>query len=356
MVKKSVLDRFVKLGGYNIVKRKQGKWKNISLASKRTGISRPTIYEILEKHPKPPSKVMPKYVEEFKESEAYRQLKAEYGKKDFWKDIVTVIREGWLFLSKKDPISWIEQDFRKIWEKWHDPKYKLIQPHKGLQYRRLMTILPEGTKYLRKFKTPTAKPRKTHWYLEEPEIIAVINIIERVDLLILFLFGIFTGSRISGILSLKPENINWLRNTLFIYETKIERQVTKYLGKSFMVFLDRYIRDFHIKPKQRCFPLADHTYYLLLIEAGKKAGIQKTTSTHILKHTFAQQCREHGVPAEVVVQQAHTELRTLEKWYSFAKEEKIRKHMQGEKWNPEPFNVFADRIVAHATRRYEQIS
>jgi len=72
-MKKTTLEQFVKLGGYEIVKKKRnGKWKNISKASKRTGLARPTIYELLEKYPDPPSKTVPKYVEEFENSEGYR--------------------------------------------------------------------------------------------------------------------------------------------------------------------------------------------------------------------------------------------------------------------------------------------
>jgi len=53
MVKESVLDQFVRLGGYDIVQRKEGKWKNITEASRKTGLSRPTIYRLLVEHPEP---------------------------------------------------------------------------------------------------------------------------------------------------------------------------------------------------------------------------------------------------------------------------------------------------------------
>lgn len=356
MVKKSVLDRFVKLGGYNIVKLKKGKWKNISLASKRTGISRPTIYTILKKYPEAPSKVMPKYVEEFKETEGYRQLKQKYGKRDFWKNLIRVIREGWLFLQKKDPITWINKDFSKLWEEWHDPTVDTIRKDRGLEYRRLMTILPEGTKYREQFKTKMPKPAKAYWYLTEPEIFSLIDVIDRADLLTFFIFGLHTGSRRSAVVTATPEKMDFLKWKAIVHEKKVKKDVAKYLTESFMKFLDRYIRDFNIKPTQRLFPLDAETYNQMLKVYGKKAGIRKVVTTHILKHTYVQQSHEHGVPAEVVVQQSGTELRTLQKWYSFVKEEKIQKHMQGKEWNPEPFTDFIDRIVAHATRRYEQIS
>ncbi|MFX0201202.1 MAG: hypothetical protein ACFFCW_34220 [Candidatus Hodarchaeota archaeon] len=61
VVKKTILDRFVKLGGYETVRRNGNrKWRGILGASKRTGLSRPTIYAILEKYPEPPNKTVPK--------------------------------------------------------------------------------------------------------------------------------------------------------------------------------------------------------------------------------------------------------------------------------------------------------
>jgi len=119
VVKKTVLDKFVKLGGYEIVKRKRsGKWKNVSEAAKRTRLSRPTIYAILADYPEPPSKTKPKYVEEFEESEGYKLLKERYEKRvssTTFSERVSHIMTAWKRLDKKDPISWTEEDYRKIW-------------------------------------------------------------------------------------------------------------------------------------------------------------------------------------------------------------------------------------------------
>ena len=54
MVRKSLLDKFTRLGGYQIVeKTEDGKWKNIAEASRKTGISRPAIGRLLSEHPEP---------------------------------------------------------------------------------------------------------------------------------------------------------------------------------------------------------------------------------------------------------------------------------------------------------------
>jgi hypothetical protein len=57
MVRKSLLDKFIRLGGYQIVKKTEdGKWKNTAEASRKTGISRPAISRLLGEHPEPPIK------------------------------------------------------------------------------------------------------------------------------------------------------------------------------------------------------------------------------------------------------------------------------------------------------------
>ena len=82
-VQECKLDMFVRLGGYEIVNRikrgkRKGRWRNISKASRRTGISRPTIYKILGEYPEKPSKVKPKYVDKVEESEGYKRFAQKY--------------------------------------------------------------------------------------------------------------------------------------------------------------------------------------------------------------------------------------------------------------------------------------
>ena len=56
MIKRSTLDQFTELGGYDVVKKtKDGRWKNVIEASRKTGISRQTIHRLLQEYPEPPS-------------------------------------------------------------------------------------------------------------------------------------------------------------------------------------------------------------------------------------------------------------------------------------------------------------
>ena len=60
VIRTSTLAKFVRLGGYETVKRIQRgslkeRWKKLSKASRKIGISRPTIYKILKKYPEKPT-------------------------------------------------------------------------------------------------------------------------------------------------------------------------------------------------------------------------------------------------------------------------------------------------------------
>ena len=86
-IKKTTLDQFVRLGGYQIVKqdKESGRWKGISKAAQITQLSDETIRSILNQYPEPPSKTLPIYVQDFYESEGHRVLKEKYDHKEFFK-------------------------------------------------------------------------------------------------------------------------------------------------------------------------------------------------------------------------------------------------------------------------------
>jgi len=77
MVKKSTLERFTRLGGYEVVERtKEGKWKNVVEASRKTGIPRDTIRRILQEYPAPPSRRVSISQEDYNQlEESLRRLK-----------------------------------------------------------------------------------------------------------------------------------------------------------------------------------------------------------------------------------------------------------------------------------------
>lgn len=357
MVKKHVLEHFVKLGGYDIVKLKEGKWKGISSAARKTGLSRPTIYTILKDHPEPPSKTLPKYIEEFDQSEGWKLCADLYKRSKFFKPLKYSILKAFNLLNKKDPISWIEKDFRLLWnsELFLDAETNFIRFDHSLNFRRLMRAIGRHD-LLDKFKTKTrTHGKKKLWYLEEEDLITLLPEIPCCALVCILELGCVDGARMQARLTLRPDKIIAKDNIMMYYESKIDKWVVKKIPSCVMDLIQRYIRDFNIKPKARLFPLSHYSYYEKLKKAGERAGITKTTSTHILKHTFVSQAHKHGVSAETVVEQCHTELRTLIAFYRASDEKKIDHELLGKEYDVEPFHQWIERLHKYFADRYIEL-
>jgi len=358
-VRKSNIDKFTKLGGYDIVRRKGDSWRGVSKASRKTGLSRPTIYAILEKYPEPPEKdVTPKYVAKFKETEAYAKITELYKREKFLKDVLYALKEGWKFLGQKEPMKWQEADYRKIWnsEKFLDRKTNFIAFHHSVNFRRIMRAT-EKHALQEKFKTKTRPTgEKKLWYLSEDEIVALAGELPTCDMVIQTLRGITEGARHQALCTTTPERIKASEHVLMVFESKIQEWVEKLHTDKVMGLIMRYIKDFNIQPKKPLHPFSYDHYLRILKTAGEEAGLTKTISTHIFKHTFISQAHAHGVSGETVVDQVHTELRTVIAFYRAGDERKRRKELRGEKYDVEPFNEWIENKIYPAfEKRYEEL-
>jgi hypothetical protein len=116
----------------------------------------------LKKSPEKPHKTRPKYVETFADSEGYMRLQRMYRKRlgaHSWRATVKDVMDAWKVLggsckNKKDPISWTEDDFRKIWDcdLFIDPLAGGLEEHHGTSFRRLMRAINRHD-LLAKFKS-----------------------------------------------------------------------------------------------------------------------------------------------------------------------------------------------------------
>jgi len=357
-VRKSVLDKFVRLGGYEIVKNVKGKWKNISEASRKTGISRPTIYLILKTYPERPDKTLPKYVKEWEDSQALVVLTEKFQRRDFFKTLVSTIREGFVFLGNKDPVTWTEKDYQTIWnsEKFLDQQTGWIKYGKSVDFRRCMRATGR-TDLLEKFETKsrTAGAKKL-WYLEDSEIVALAPELPTCDMVVQTLRGITEGARHQALCTTTPNKIQEAEKVLMVYESKVDTWVEKIHTDPVMNLICRYIKDFNIKGDQKLHELSYTSYLDKLKDAGVRAGIKKKVTTHIFKHTFVSQAHKHGVSGEVVGEQCNTELRTLQKFYRASDEKKKRHELRGEEYDVMPFNEWVEKIIYPAfEQRYNEL-
>jgi len=358
MVKKTVLEEFVKKRGYEYVKRKRNrKWKGISEASKKTGLSRPTIYSILEEYPEPPSKTQPIYVEEFRDSEGCKEFIAKYGNRGNYKTQLNLVRRAFVILNKKDPISWTKKDYQIIWNhnKFVHPDLNAIPEATATAFHNLMRVT-DKTEFLLQFKGKKfPKGKKKEWFLEEDEIIGIASKLQCNATLLLLGLGTVKGGRFSALVQGTPNNINMKDSVMLDYEPKRKQYLTRYVSRPIMKLLQDYIKDYKIKPKEKLFPHSYDYYNTNLSEAGEKAGIKKTVSTHIMKHTFVTQGSRHGVSAEIISEQTGTELRTLTAHYRAKNPKKARHELLGEQTDVVPFYEWIRGLEPYFRENYERI-
>jgi integrase/predicted DNA-binding transcriptional regulator AlpA len=364
---KSKLEQFIKKKGYQIVKysKTKGCWLYISEASRRTGLSRPTIYKLLEAYPELPRKIQPKYVKTFEESEGYQLLKLTYKKeisRSEWQQTIRDCVLAWRHVggsseNKKDSISWTIDDWREIWHMgifYSEEAGGVLEQH-ATRLRRVMYScdMAEALRKFRRKKPPQGK--HLDWFLHYSDIKKLISDIEAPDALVFVLLGISTGARASALLRIKLEWVDFYSKTIKVYEPKVKVFAYEYPPFYVFDFLKKYVDDRQLKPKDRLFPRSYTFYCNAMKKAGTRAGLQKKTTTYILKHTYVSQAHKHGVSAETVVDQVKTELRTIKKYYQHQNEAKMRHKMQGTDFKHVPFHEWIEALSCFFKARYNQL-
>jgi len=365
-VRESKLVQFIRLGGYEIVRQikqgsSKGHWRNLSEASRKTGISRPTIYKILKNFPVKPCEVKTKYVDKLEESEGMKQLVQMFENtltKNTWNVTVTTIKTAFKILGyKKDPVVWTEQDYRILWAapKFHSDECKGIEKRFAVSLRRLMRATDKPnllTKF--RYNNPPDGKRK-QWFLHTKEIERLIPHIQEVDTLLFFFTGIACGARSSAIEEIRAKDLDTTDNILQVYEEKVKHYVLKFPPTPLIDLLAQYINNYRIAPEERLFKKSYDSYRKRLKKAGKKAQLTKNITTHIMKHTFVTQANRHGVSAETIVHQTGTELRCLEKFYRATNESKLRNEMQGTTYKTKPFHEWIRKLGLCFKIKYNEL-
>lgn len=362
----SKLEQFVKRGGYEIVTqvkrgKNKGKWRNISEASRRTGISRPTIYEILAQHPTKPSKTKPVFMENLESSEGYRLVKEMYKariSKNGWYAIKRTLRQAVPIIGyDKDPVSWTEEDYKTLW--YHKTFYK--QECKGIgkkpatALRQLMKAT-NNHNLLAKFKyNNPPEGKKKSWFLHTNEVQKLIMHIESKEALAKVLIGIATGARDSGLDTITVEKCDFNDNAIDVYEKKVRGYVLKFPPIPVMQVLKSYIEDMKLKPTDKLFPHGYQWFNEQLKAAGEAAGLSKTVTTHILKHTFVSQAHRHGVSGSTISNQTGTELRCLVKFYRAESEDLLREEMQGKQYDHVPFYKWMENLTYYFRAQFNRL-
>lgn len=362
---------------FKILKFKKGKWKNISKASEKLGISRPTIYKILKLYPEglpeKPKKTIPKYFQEWEQTECAKKIKELYWDRtknrlsQMGEMISYILREAWRARNKKDPLTFDLEDYLFFWgtkeqapyPPFVDPQTNKIEFHKAIALRFAMRMgvardLVDDPRFTTKGLKREAG-RKKHWYLEEDEIIRVVNCINEPDTLVLMYLGILVGGRFSALRGLNVAHIHRKEQFLMLYEPKVKRTVEKDLFDFSLEFIWRYIIDFDIK--DRLFYWDIEEYNKRLKKASIDAGLpeQKWMTSHMLKHTCVTQMSLHGVDIDVISEYVGTDAATIMAYYRGGGREKIRAQILDLPRKQETWKQFVQRIHPYFVARYEHI-
>ena len=364
-IQESKLDKFVRLGGYESVRQiKRGKfkvqWRNVSEASRKTGISRPTIYKILNEYPEKPNKVKPKYLARLEDSIGYRRFMQRYGiklDKNHLQQNIRYLRIAFKMLGNKTPESWNEEDYKKLWyaEEFFSKKCKGIDKIIGVHLRRMMGATDRFDLLEKfKYKAPPEGKRK-QWFLHEDEIKSLVKVIEEKETLLLLFVGISVGARHQALNDLRVRDVDFNDMVFQVYESKTNDYLLKFPPYAVFDLLKTYVVDQNLAPENKLFPRGYDYHVKRLRRAGRMAKLKKTVSTHILKHTFVTQASRHEVSAESIVDQTVTELRTLEKFYRAKDEAKLRHEMQGTSYNAIPFHEWIGTLSPFFRTRYKEL-
>jgi len=139
------------------------------------------------------------------------------------------------------------------------------------------------------------KEKKLPIVLTKKEITKMINSLNNLKhrLVIALLYS--SGLRLSEIINLKVEDINFIDNTIHIKNSKNKKDRITILAKKTKAMLKKYNMG-----KRYVFENKDKKYspksvYEIVKKAGKSAGIKKEVTPHTLRHSFATHLLENGV-------------------------------------------------------------
>lgn len=129
---------------------------------------------------------------------------------------------------------------------------------------------------------------------------------------LLFVFGINTGIRVSDLLSLKVKDV-WdggsFKEFMVIDDCEGGKPKAFYLNKSIRNELEVYFQqhtlkeiDYLFKSKKNELPITRQQAYRIINQAGKKVGAKGKIGTHTLRKTFGYHAYRKGIAISILME------------------------------------------------------
>jgi site-specific recombinase XerD len=146
---------------------------------------------------------------------------------------------------------------------------------------------------------------------------------------LLLMMAYSSGLRVSEVVALKKEHIDFSRKTLLIYGAKGRKDRITLLSSRAAAFLHEYCRCFDITnwlfPGHDSGHLHIRSAQNIFEKAVQNANIEKKVSIHSLRHTFATHLLEGGTDIKYIqALLGHSNLRTTERYTHVARRNVLR--------------------------------
>lgn len=169
---------------------------------------------------------------------------------------------------------------------------------------------------------PLERPRREHrlpTVLSRAELTRLLAAIRNPKHLAILALAYSAGLRVSEVVRLRPDDLDRARGILRVRAGKGRKDRQTLLSETALAFVDAYL-EWAPAPGRWLFPgarpgrhLTSRTVQKVAAAAGRRAGILRPVTPHILRHSFATHLLESGTDVRLIQELlGHANLRTTE--------------------------------------------